>query len=221
MVTKAPDPYDDRPLRSTESTWSVQAGAAGTSELNYGQIHELIHRDISLGNAFRTERIKLMIALASGVFALTVTFHKDLFHEATGPDSLPLLMGGWLVLLASLLVGILHLKHWEDFYLEHRVLGKAVWRVHTATTAADQNSARIAYLQAKKKIDGFQESYRWANIAQTGALLLGLVLIVAYVAYSASRPPAPPKADDKTCCCAACASPPAKSADSSGTPAAR
>jgi hypothetical protein len=47
--------------------------------MNYGQVHEMIHRDIAVGNDYRKERIKLLATLATGVFALTVTFHKDLF----------------------------------------------------------------------------------------------------------------------------------------------
>ena len=78
-------------------------GAVDGQVLTYAQVHELMHRDISIGNEYRKERIKLLTTLATGVFALTVTFHKDLFHSTLTPEGLSLLLLGWAALIVSLL----------------------------------------------------------------------------------------------------------------------
>jgi Protein of unknown function (DUF1097) len=184
-----PDPSD---LPAHAKTWALDANG---KELNYGQVHDMIHRDIALGNEYRKERIKLLTALATGVFALTVTFHKDLFGSATLTSSgLTLMLLGWLMLLISLLAGIVHFRKWEDYYLEHRAVGNAVWKYRTGDNAEKQDAVARFY-KARRKIDELQRSYRKWNVIQSAGLLVGLALIAAYVVSSGltvlSKSPSP------------------------------
>jgi hypothetical protein len=165
--------------------------------LTYGQVHDLIHRDIAIGNDYRKERLKLLIALATGVFALTVTFHKDLFHDSLTRADLWLLLVGWAALVVSLIAGIFHFQKWEDFYLEHRARGNALWRYRIAATEAEKRDARISFNRSKQKIDDIQDSYKKCNAVQTWGLIIGLALIGTNVANAgfqvtseaASKPP--------------------------------
>jgi hypothetical protein len=150
-------------------------------DLNYGQIHDMMHRDSSIGNDYRKERIKLQTTLATGVFAVTAIFNRELFGLTLTRTGLWLLLLGWASLIISLLAGIVHFKKWEDFYLAHRAQGNALWRYHAAGAAADERKqARIAFHRAGEKIEYLQESYKKWNHIQSGGLIIGLVLI-AYV----------------------------------------
>jgi hypothetical protein len=192
------DPFD-RPLPAAADTWAVTANG---KELNYGQVHDMIHRDIAVGNDYRKERIKLLTALATGVFALTVTFHKDLFGATLTRTGLWFILLGWAALILSLLAGIFHFRTWEDFYLEHRAQGNAVWRHRTASNEAEKKAARIAFHRSKANIDDLQKSYKKWNRVQSGGLIIGLVLIGIYVAItgfavSSERPRPPGAAGDQ------------------------
>ena len=183
-MTNPPDPYD-QPLPAGYSTWAITVGT--NKELNYGQMHDLIHRDIAIGNDYRKERIKLLITLATGVFALTVTFHKDLFGSVLTDTGLYLVLGGWAMMIVSLWAGIAHFRQWEDFYLEHRARGNALWRYHVASTAAntsEERQARIAFHKAGKRIADLQKSYKkWGSI-QSNSLVAGMVLIAFYAFFT-------------------------------------
>ncbi len=183
-MTNPPDPHD-QPLPAAASTWMITLG--NNKELNYGQMHDIIHRDIAIGNDYRKERIKLLITLATGVFALTVTFHKDLFGSVLTQVGLCLVLGGWAMMIISLGAGIVHFRQWEDFYLEHRARGNALWRYYVASIAADvdqQREARIAFHKAGKRIADFQESYKKWNFIQSASLVAGMVLIALYAAVT-------------------------------------
>jgi hypothetical protein len=169
---------DSDPLPPEAVKWSVNVD--GTT-LNYGQVHEMIHRDIAMGNDYRKERIKLLTTLATGVFALTVTFHKDMFSATLTRTGLWLILLGWAALIASLLAGIIHFRKWEDFYLEHRAKGNAVWKYRTATDEQGRETASAAYFKADNKIEALRESYKKWNLIQSGGLVVGLALIAAYV----------------------------------------
>jgi hypothetical protein len=168
----------DLPLPHAVETWSV---VVNSKDLNYGQVHEMIHRDISVGNDYRKERIKHLTTLATGVFALTVTFHKDLFGATLTKTGLCLMLIGWAMLIISLLAGIVHFRKWEDFYLEHRAQGNALWHYRTALDQAGRDEARIAFHRAGSKIRALQESYKKWNIIQSGGLLAGMTFIAIYV----------------------------------------
>ena len=173
---------DELPVGVT--TWSVVVDG---KDLNYGQIHELIHRDIAVGNEYRKERIKLLTALATGVFALTVTFHKDLFGATLTRVGLWLMLFGWAALILSLLAGLVHFRKWEDFYLEHRAQGNAIWRHHVASVKPDQTGmkeARDAFHRSTTKINDLQSSYKKWNLIQSGGLIVGLAFIASYVAIT-------------------------------------
>jgi hypothetical protein len=47
----------------------------------------MIHRDISIGNDYRKERVKHVTTLAAGIFAITVAFHKDMLLMFEKPVS--------------------------------------------------------------------------------------------------------------------------------------
>ena len=183
-MTNSPDPYD-RPLDAAVSTWAITK--ANSKELNYGQMHDLIHRDISIGNDYRKERIKLLITLATGVFALSVTFHKDLFGSVLTSTGLSLVLIGWAAMIVSLGAGIVHFGKWEDFYLEHRVSGNAVWRYYVAIASPDpteEKKARIAFHKSRERISDLQKSYAKWNFIQSTSLVVGMVLIALYAAVS-------------------------------------
>jgi hypothetical protein len=167
------------PLKPEVEKWAIKVDGV---DLTYGNIHELIHRDIVLGNDYRKERIKLLITLATGVFALTVTFHKDLLHEHLTRLDLILVLLGWVALLISLAAGILHFGAWENYYLEFRAQGNALWRWRVATDADSQKNALKAFNRAGQKIQGYQVSYRKWNFLQSAGLVVGLALIGLYVA---------------------------------------
>jgi hypothetical protein len=171
-------------VESSIPAWAlIWESDSGTTKINYGEIHELIHRDISIGNDYRKERLKLLITLASGVFALTVTFHKDLFSGVLDLRGLVLLLVGWSALLLSLLCGILHFHKWEDFYLEHRAVGNAIWQHHIGDATA-KAAAVVNYHAARNNIEKYRQQYRFANVLQTGLLIVGLAFIAGDVGYT-------------------------------------
>jgi hypothetical protein len=171
------DPYD-RALPVGVVIWSVDVNG---KDLNYGQVHEMIHRDIAAGNEYRKERIKLLTTLATGVFALTVTFHKDLFGATLTRTGLWLMLLGWLALIVSLLAGILHFHKWEDFYLEYGTQGSALWRYRTASDDVGRKAGQRAFNRSSHKINDLQRSYKKWNLIQSGGLIFGLALIATYV----------------------------------------
>jgi len=191
----------DRPLPAGVNRWSVVVDG---KDLNYGQVHELIHRDIAVGNDYRKERIKLLTTLATGVFALTVTFHKNLFGVSLTRTGLWFILLGWAALIASLLAGLVHFRNWEDFYLEHRAQGNALWRHRVASDEPGKKEARIAFHRSSAKINDLQKSYKKWNLIQSGGLIVGLAFIAVYVAITGfdvvserTKTSTPPAATDK------------------------
>jgi hypothetical protein len=98
----------------------------------YGEVHEMIHRDISIGNDYRKERVKHVTTLAARIFAITVSFHKYMFGGRVIVGALIFLVLGWLMLVGSLLSGIFHFQAWENYYLASAtsgiVSGSTAWR---------------------------------------------------------------------------------------------
>jgi hypothetical protein len=169
----------DKDLPRSAKTWAIKIDGV---DLTYNQIHEMIHRDVGIGNDYRKERVKLLTTLAAGVFAITVTFHKDMFGSQITSLGLLLLVIGWLLLVASLLAGIYHFRAWEDFYLEHREVGNSLWHYHTAAADEDGRKAgRIDFHKARDKVQKLQQRYRIWNFIQTYGLIFGLVFIIGYV----------------------------------------
>ena len=77
---------------------------------------EALQNDIALGNQYRLELDKLLLALATALLAFTVAFIPTLRQV----DHLQLMMIGWACLAASVVGGVLELHGWERFYLSYR-----------------------------------------------------------------------------------------------------
>lgn len=174
------------PIPTHVTTWSVPTPGgtgAGGPPVTYGDVHEIMYRDIAMGNDYRKERIKHMATMATGVFALTATFHKDLVGQSPDKPELFLLLVGWLLLVLSLLAGIEHLRRWENFYLGFRDSANALWRWRVAAPAgkaAEEDNWTKAGVRVKECMKGYKT---WDNV-QTGTLVAGLVLIVFAIAAS-------------------------------------
>jgi hypothetical protein len=169
-------------ISKEDLVWAIAIDDDNT--LTYGDVHEIIHRDIAIGNDYRKERIKLLTGLSTGVFALTVTFHKDLFGGVSDATGIGLMLCGWAALLISVLSGIQHFRKWEDFYLEHRKVGLAVWHYRIREEGADKEAAARDFQQGRERIDSLRQEYGVWNFLQSWALLIGLALIAGYVCYT-------------------------------------
>jgi hypothetical protein len=76
------------------------------------------HKDIEFSNQYRIEYIKHLMSLAAGIFALTLTFFKDLLGKPISAVSYkPILMIGWLLLIISLMAGIAQMRLWASYYI--------------------------------------------------------------------------------------------------------
>jgi hypothetical protein len=84
----------------------------------------------------------------------------------------------------SLLGGIVHFRKWEDFYLEHRARGNALWKYHAAKDDNDKRVARIAFHRSAAKISQSQQAYKNWNAMQSGGLFIGLVYMGIHVAIA-------------------------------------
>lgn len=189
----------DTPLSLAVTTWAVPTDAVpqGVVPHTYGEVHEMMHRDISIGNEFRKERIKLLIAVATGVFALMISFNKDLFSGHTSGPALTALLVGFMFLLSSILCGVYHFKAWEDFYLAHRGLSTGLWTYRTAAGDLDlQEAGRREIKKARSETRRLQHVYKYWDVLQYTLLLCGLALIVLYVGIQA-RQPSPESATPK------------------------
>lgn len=132
--------------------------------------HEMIHRDISIGNQYRQEGIKHSMTLATGVFVFTATFYEKFTKPVSQiPNAFPVIIAlGWLCLVCSLLSGLLHMYGWERFYLSYR---------HDHRDEATR-------LAAKLKRDRLLEQIDFYRHVQGGGLVIGLLLIGLYVICS-------------------------------------
>src|SRR5258708_106567 len=181
-MTKSKTPASTPPaptISDEDLVWAISLNSNNT--LTYGDVHEIIHRDIAIGNDYRKERIKLLTGLSTGVFALTVTFHKDLFGGVSDATGIGLMLGGWVALLISVLSGIQHFRKWEDFYLEHRKVGLALWSYRKN---ADKEAAARNFQEGRARIKSLQQEYGIWNLLRSGTLLIGLALIAGYVCYT-------------------------------------
>ena len=195
-----PNENPPQPIPVHVETWAIKVPKDEQADvlLTYGNLHEIMHRDISIGNEFRKERIKHLITLATAIFALTVTFHSEILGGKQTDASLQMLWLGWLLLLGSLISGIFHWKKWEDFYLGHRNTGKALWEYHVYSQA--DNQARKANAQkdwhkAVRSIQDHQNGHRILDPIQTGFLVLGMAFLALATGLSLSNAAPLPPAD--------------------------
>lgn len=175
--------------------WSVEVDG---KDLNYGDVHGMIHRDISIGNGYRTERIKLLLTLATAMFGFTVTFHKDLLGGQFTPQGLWLVLFGWGALLVSMSAGIVHLRKWEDYYLQFSRIGAAVWRHRAAPDEPARMRAKEDFEAANEKLKGYQNDYKRADRFQTGFLLAGMGLLALQIVISGFQSLSAPLPDKTT-----------------------
>lgn len=93
-----------------------EKGAVQISGDGFKRTLEDLHRDIDFGNRYRIELDKTLLALAAGVFAITVAF----------PPKLTLicmvwsLYLGWGALGVSMAGGFGEMHGWERYYLTYR-----------------------------------------------------------------------------------------------------
>jgi hypothetical protein len=174
-------------------------------QLTYGQMHEMMHRDVSAGNNYRKERIKHLTTLATGVFVVTLTFHKDFFGGQLDEGVRGWVFAGWAFLILSLLAGIQHFRAWEDFYLEQRNITRATWSRRLADTeessAAQQAAIKRAindYGKAQTKIDSYKAAFHRWDLTQSNALLIGMACIAVYVVLNPSMPRGPEQTGNRS-----------------------
>ena len=78
--------------------------------------HEMVHRDIALGNTYRLEVSKHSLYIASGLLAFSIGFPPSV-DVATDKT---ILFTAWGLLSISIIGGIGNLYFWEKFYLTYR-----------------------------------------------------------------------------------------------------
>lgn len=77
---------------------------------------DFLLKDIDRANTYRLELVKLMLAMATGLLAFTVSFRPSI----ASPDQSYLMWGGWLLLALSIVGGVLTMRCWELFYISYR-----------------------------------------------------------------------------------------------------
>jgi hypothetical protein len=77
---------------------------------------ESLQRDIELGNRFRLELSKILLASAAALLAFTISFPPSLVRV----DHVWLLGAAWLGLASSMSGGFLNMYGWERYYLSYR-----------------------------------------------------------------------------------------------------
>jgi hypothetical protein len=145
-----------------EATAAAAAGRPGS---------DFLLKDIERANTYRLELVKLMLAMATGLLAFTVSFRPSI----AGPEYSYLMWGGWLLLALSIVGGVLAMRCWELFYISYR----------------DFDNKR-------KQDEG--KRYRktvtfWRRIAQTAqyiGLLVAVVAIGVFAAVNIDKPPRAP-----------------------------
>lgn len=77
---------------------------------------DVVHKDIALGNSYRIELDKLLLTLATALFAFSASFVPTL--KSVGFQGWMVL--GWSCLALSMGGGVIELYGWERFYLSYR-----------------------------------------------------------------------------------------------------
>jgi hypothetical protein len=75
-----------------------------------------LQKDIAQANVYRLEVTKLVIAMATGLLAFTVSFRPSI----ASPDKSYLMAWGWIALAIAITGGVLTLLLWEWFYISYR-----------------------------------------------------------------------------------------------------
>ncbi len=89
---------------------------AGHGPNGRGPTIESIHANVEWANKYRLELIKLVMTLAAGILAFTVSFRPTL----TKVESPELMWMGWIGLGLSLVGGMVHMHGWDRFYISYR-----------------------------------------------------------------------------------------------------
>lgn len=114
ITPKVPDPEPSPP--DDEKNAGDSEHEERTPQQYRVPTHEEVHRDIALGNTYRIELSKLLLALAAGLFAFSVAFQPATFSNVDISN----LETGWYALAISMAGGMGNLYGWEKFYLSYR-----------------------------------------------------------------------------------------------------
>jgi hypothetical protein len=75
-----------------------------------------VHANVEWANKYRLELIKLVMTLAAGILAFTVTFRPSL-KQVEHPE---LMWIGWIGLGLSMVGGMVHMQGWDRYYISYR-----------------------------------------------------------------------------------------------------
>lgn len=103
-------PGGDAPGQDNKTAAVAPAGT------NTAPTIEAIHANVGWANTYRLELIKLVMTLAAGVLAFTVSFRPSL----TTVDEPRLMWIGWIGLGLSIVGGMIHMQGWDRFYISYR-----------------------------------------------------------------------------------------------------
>lgn len=151
----------------------VKLGEAISTQVAVGERpnKEFLLKDIERANVYRLELIKIMLAMASGVLAFTVSFRPSIEN----PAGIWLMSVGWIALALSIVGGVFMLWMWEKFYISYR-----------------------DYDNRGKKEDGktyrksITEWRRFWQFLQYLGLIVGVLSIGLFAAINIDRPPREP-----------------------------
>jgi hypothetical protein len=132
---------------------------------------DFLLKDIERANTYRLELVKLMLAMATGLLAFTVSFRPSI----AGPEHSYLMWGGWLLLALSIVGGVLTMRCWELFYISYRDF--------------DNKGERDAGKSHRKTVTLYR---RIVQTAQYVGLLIAVVAIGIFAAVNIDKPPRAP-----------------------------
>ncbi|HEY4167308.1 MAG TPA: hypothetical protein VGM96_11050 [Reyranella sp.] len=132
---------------------------------------DFLLNDIERANTYRLELIKLMLAMAGGLLAFTVSFRPSIAE----PDRAWLIQVGWVALAISVIGGIFTLLMWEWFYISYRDF--------------DNDNRRDEGKAYRKRIT---KRRRFFQFLQYAGLIAGVLGIGVFAALNIDKPPREP-----------------------------
>jgi hypothetical protein len=132
---------------------------------------EFLLKDIERANVYRLELIKIMLAMASGVLAFTVSFRPSIEN----PAGVWLMSVGWIALALSVVGGVFTLLMWEWFYISYRDY--------------DNRGRQKEGKAYRKRVTAWRR--RWQFLQYLG-LVVGVLGIGVFAAINIDKPPRDP-----------------------------